>query len=178
MHRQCSLCEYLCVVLAVACPLFSSGANVPEGCVCNSGYSGVVTATSTHPFYVSTCQGKTAVRDFSLSLVVSHACAYVYACVQTSTVPRTPTATMWAQAVSATLGTAAPSRILPFLLSILVHAQVSPTVREYAHGQTAPDYIGQDQICNGIISKSTHFELHHLCHMCVSRGMSFVRPWR
>lgn len=41
--------------LAVACPSYSVGTDVPSGCVCNPGYSGTVTASSSSPYYASTC---------------------------------------------------------------------------------------------------------------------------
>eukprot|EP00047_Mylnosiga_fluctuans_P011250 m.20225 g.20225 ORF g.20225 m.20225 type:complete len:725 (-) comp3513_c0_seq1:258-2432(-) len=40
---------------AVPCPASSSGVNVPSGCACNAGYSGLVTATTSTPFFNSTC---------------------------------------------------------------------------------------------------------------------------
>lgn len=39
----------------VACPPGSEGVNVPTGCTCSANYTGNVTATSTSPYYVSTC---------------------------------------------------------------------------------------------------------------------------
>ena len=42
---------------AVSCPTNSNGADVPSGCTCNAGYNGVVTATTTAPYYSSTCAG-------------------------------------------------------------------------------------------------------------------------
>jgi hypothetical protein len=40
---------------AVACPTHSTGRSVPEGCVCEAGYSGSVSSSSISPFYFSTC---------------------------------------------------------------------------------------------------------------------------
>lgn len=42
--------------LPVACPRKSHGINVPSGCFCNPGYSGVVIATDEAPFYEESCE--------------------------------------------------------------------------------------------------------------------------
>lgn len=54
MHITCILHQYLLTlfVLAVPCPIGSTGASVPAGCTCPTGS---VVATSTYPFYNSTC---------------------------------------------------------------------------------------------------------------------------
>ena len=41
----------------VACPDFSTGADVVSGCSCDAGLSGVVVATSVSPYYESSCSG-------------------------------------------------------------------------------------------------------------------------
>ena len=41
----------------VLCPALSSGSNVPTGCACNAGYTGIVLATKTTPFYFLNCTG-------------------------------------------------------------------------------------------------------------------------
>jgi hypothetical protein len=41
----------------VACPEFSTGADVGSGCSCDVGLSGVVVATSVSPYYESSCAG-------------------------------------------------------------------------------------------------------------------------
>lgn len=50
--------EKECTV-ATLCPETSTGDSVPDGCVCNSGYAGVVDATTEFPFFESTCVEKT-----------------------------------------------------------------------------------------------------------------------
>jgi hypothetical protein len=45
------------VFAAVLCPANSVGTNVPSGCSCNAGFSGSVTATTTAPFFTSSCTG-------------------------------------------------------------------------------------------------------------------------
>ena len=47
----------LLTTTAVSCPTNSNGTDVPSGCTCNAGYNGVVTATTTAPYYTSTCAG-------------------------------------------------------------------------------------------------------------------------
>ena len=51
----------------MACPTNSSGTNVPSECSCNAGYSGTVNATSSSPFYTSSCSG---IHDLSNLFVV------------------------------------------------------------------------------------------------------------
>ena len=42
-------------ICSVACPANSSGINVPAGCSCNAGYSGIITMSSTGPYYSGSC---------------------------------------------------------------------------------------------------------------------------
>ena len=42
-------------ICSVACPANSSGINVPAGCSCNDGYSGIITMSSTSPYYSGSC---------------------------------------------------------------------------------------------------------------------------
>jgi len=52
----------------VSCPANSNGISVTAGCSCNAGYSGIVSATTTAPFYTSTCTACTAVPFCAVAL--------------------------------------------------------------------------------------------------------------
>ena len=42
-------------ICLVACPANSNGLNVPSGCSCDSGFSGIITMSSTSPYYSGSC---------------------------------------------------------------------------------------------------------------------------
>ena len=54
----------------VSCPANSTGSNILTGCVCNAGYNGTITGTTSSPFFSGSCRGKYAFYCDALAIPI------------------------------------------------------------------------------------------------------------